>query len=70
MLWWFEREGAVARCQVLDLPHGGYELRIAQPDGTETIEHFTNAADLAKRQQAVNEEFKANGWAGPHGWRI
>lgn len=70
MFWWFEREGRYMRCEVLDLPHGGYELRICNPDGTERVEYFPDSADLARRQRSVEHELAAEGWSGPHGWNL
>jgi hypothetical protein len=70
VFWWFEREGAYTRCEVLDLPTGGFELRIVNHDGTEQVEHFSNVAELAKRQEAVNAQLRNAGWVGPHGWVI
>jgi hypothetical protein len=55
---------------VLDLPAGGFELRVVEPDGLEKIEHFADATTLARRQQAVEERLAADGWTGPHGWLL
>jgi hypothetical protein len=70
VFWWFERNGTYTRCEVLDLPTGGFELRVVDPDGQEEIEHFADAATLARRQQAVEEQLAADGWTGPHGWLL
>lgn len=70
MFWWFERRGALTRCEVLDLPTGGFELRVVHPNGTEQVEHFAEATDLAKRQQEVHSALASAGWSGPHGWVI
>ena len=70
MFWWFERHGVYVRCEVLDLPGGGYELRIVDPDGTEHAEHFSDSTDLAKRQRTVERDLTAQGWSGPHGWNL
>lgn len=70
VFWWFERQGVYVRCEALDLPGGGYELRIVDPDGTEHVEHFPDSADLAKRQRAVERDLTAHGWSGPHGWNL
>ena len=69
MFWWFEREGVYTRYEVIELPEGaGYELKIIDPDGTEHVERFTDADELANRQRALEAELKAQGWTGPHGW--
>jgi len=65
---WFERQGTYTRCEVLDLPAGGYELRVVHPDGTELVEHFERADDVADRQRAIEADLKSTGWTGPHGW--
>jgi hypothetical protein len=68
VFWWFEREGVYTRYEVLELPGGGYELRIIEANGNEHVEHFQYADDLAKRQRALEAELKSQGWTGPHGW--
>lgn len=68
MFWWFEREGAYLRCEVLELPAGGYELRVIREDGSEQVERFSDATALAVRQQKVVDDLEDNGWSGPHGW--
>jgi hypothetical protein len=66
MFWWFERGGQHLRFEVLDL-QDGFELRVTFPDGSEQIERFASSSDLARRQQRLQSEFCADGWAGPHG---
>jgi hypothetical protein len=70
MLWWFERAGLRTTLEVLDLPTGEYELRIADANGAEQVEHFTNATDLAKRQQAIQDALVAKGWERSGGWLV
>jgi hypothetical protein len=67
MFWWFERKGSYARCEVLELPSGGYELRVINPEGNERVEYFDDANELASRQRAVEEGLTSDGWTGPHG---
>ena len=45
-------------------------LASLEPDGTELVERFTDSSDLEKRQHAVINEVKNNGWSGPHGWNL
>jgi hypothetical protein len=66
VFWWFERGREHLRFEVLDL-RDGFELRVSYPDGTEHVESFTNAHDLATRQQKLQHKFAAEGWVGPHG---
>ena len=68
MLWWFEREGHKARIEVLNLATGEYELRVVDGDGVEHVEHFVEAADLAKRQQEIQDRLISQGWNGPSSW--
>ena len=50
----------------LPLPTDGFELRIAEPDGTELGERFNDSSDLAKRPHALIDEIKDAGRDGPH----
>jgi len=68
VFWWFERRGTYTRYEVLELPQGGYELRVIDADGGERVERFQYADDLASRQCALEAELKSAGWTGPHGW--
>jgi hypothetical protein len=68
MFWWFERGGSYLRCEVLQLARDQFELRVVKADGTEQIEQFTDASELARRQHTVVAELAADGWSGPHGW--
>jgi hypothetical protein len=69
MLWWFEREALRTTIEVLNHPAGEYELHVVDSDGIEQVEHFTNATDLAKRQQAIQDTLVAQGWAQAGGWK-
>jgi hypothetical protein len=69
MLWWFEREGLRTTIEVLNLPTDEYELRLVDAGGVERVEHFTNAIDLAKRQQAIQDMLVGQGWAQTGGWK-
>jgi hypothetical protein len=70
MLWWFERAGRHTRVEVLQLATDDYELRVIDADGVEQIEHFTNAVDLAKRQETIQQTLVECGWTGPQGWML
>jgi hypothetical protein len=43
---------------------------VIDPDGVEQIEHFTNAVDLAKRQETIQHTLVASGWTGPQDWML
>jgi hypothetical protein len=70
MLWWFEREGRKTRVEVLNLATGDYELHIIDGDGVEHVEHFTDAAELARRQQQIQDALFSQGWSGPNSWIV
>lgn len=70
MLWFFEREGLQTRVEVLHLPDGTYELRVLDADEAEHVERFTNAAELAKSQQAIQDALIANGWQRSGEWLV
>lgn len=68
MFWWFERDGAYTRFEVLEISPGQFELRLIAADGSEHVELFTDANALAARQRSVEADLRTNGWTGPHGW--
>jgi len=70
MFWWFERKGELLRVEVLQTAQQEFELRVIAPDGAESMEMFSTAEDLAKRQEEVLATISKDGWSGPHGWII
>lgn len=70
MFWWFERRGEFLRYEARDLPAGGFELRVINPDGTEHVENFSDSGDLTKRQITFEHDLASDGWTGPHGWNL
>jgi hypothetical protein len=70
MLWWFEREGREVRMEVLHLSAGDYEFRIIGDDGVEHVEHFTDAAELARRQLEIEGELLSKGWSRSSRWIV
>ena len=70
MFWWFERRGEFLRYEARDLPAGGFELRVINPDGTEHVENFSDSGDLARRQVTFEHDLATEGWTGPHGWNL
>ena len=68
MFWWFERSGEFLRLEVLQLAPDQFELRVIRSDGSESIEMFSNAQELGKRQAELQREVRDDGWNGPHGW--
>ena len=68
MFWLFERAGELLRLEVLQLAPNLFELRVIRADGLQTVETFSNAQDLGKRQEELHRAMKKEGWSGPHGW--
>jgi len=67
VFWWFERRGELIRLEVLELDANRFELLLISADGTETVETFTNAQDLARRQKQLQDAMSREGWRGPQG---
>jgi hypothetical protein len=65
MFWWFERRGKFTCLEVLELPTGGYEVRVLAPDGTEQIEHVATYAELKVRYDFVRAQLHDTEWTGP-----
>jgi hypothetical protein len=68
MFWWFERDGALLRVEVLQLAADLFELRVIHADGREVVETFSNSDELARRQMQLQQGISDDGWTGPHGW--
>jgi len=66
---WFERRGQYLRYEARQTS-GGYELRIVEPDGTETVEEFAESEELTARQIEFERQLATDGWGGPHGWNL
>ena len=67
MFWWFERRGELLRLEVLQLSAQAFELRVIRDDGSESIETFADARQLARRQSQLQHEVTKDGWMGPRG---
>jgi hypothetical protein len=65
MFWWYERRGKFTVVEVLELPTGGYELRIVAPDGTEQIEHVSTYDALKVRYDFLRAQLLSANWTGP-----
>jgi hypothetical protein len=50
------------------VPTGECGQRFVDVNGVEQVEHFTKAADLAKRQQALQDTLVGQGWARSGRW--
>jgi hypothetical protein len=62
--------GLHTRVEVLHLASGRYELRIFDAKGAEHVELFTDAGDLARRQQAVQDALIPQGWERADEWSL
>jgi len=65
MFWWFERRGKFTCLEIVELPTGGYEVRVLAPDGTEQIEHVATDAELKVRYDFVRAQLHDTEWTGP-----
>ena len=70
MFWWFKRRDDLLRYEARDLPTGGFELRIVDPDGCERVETFEDETALMRRQVEFERQLRDSGWTGPHGWNM
>jgi hypothetical protein len=71
MVWFYERHGTFIRCETRALtPAAGFELLIIHPDGTETVERFTDSHTLERRQREIETTLTHDGWQGPFGRTI
>lgn len=66
MLWTFDRDGEMLRCEIRrDGVGSGYELIITNPDRSQRMERFENTAALIKRSFDLQREFIEAGWRCP-----
>ncbi len=66
MIWFFERRGEHLRCEIRTQVEGDrYDLVITHPDGTETVETFTDSRELSRRAGELEETLRRHGWNGP-----
>ena len=70
MFTWFRRGDEYIRYEARQVSTGVYELTIMKPDGSETVERFSDEQALADRQTTVQRELERDGWTGPHGWNL
>jgi hypothetical protein len=63
MLWTFQRKGEQLVYEIrLSADTGGFELAIHQPDGTETVERFTDSAGVDRRALELQQQLLNDGW--------
>ena len=67
MIWFFERQGDHLRCEVRTQIEGDrFDLVITHPDGTETVESFTDDKELNRRTLELQARWHREGWNGPY----
>jgi hypothetical protein len=65
MLYFFEREGSVIRCEIrMDWNGSGYELVIDGPNAAR-VEHFKEPTALEERWVEIEGRLLSEGWAEP-----
>lgn len=68
MIWFFERKGDHLRCEIRTQVEGDrYDLVITRPDGTESVEQFTDSRALSHRTAELEQAMRRDGWSGPFG---
>ena len=70
MFYWFQRGQEFLRYESREVSKGAYQLVVVTADGTERVEHFTDAGALHARQVVLARELEDEGWDGPHGWNL
>jgi PadR family transcriptional regulator PadR len=53
--------------EALQVAPDSYDLRTFHADGSEQVEAFTDAGELAARQRALQDVLFTDGWTGPYG---
>lgn len=63
MLWTFHRKGEQLVYEIrLSADAPGFELAIRQPDGTETVERFTDSTGVDRRSLELQQQLLNDGW--------
>jgi hypothetical protein len=70
MFTWFRKDEKFIGYEAREISTGQFELVVRQPDGTETVERFSDQQALIDRQLALQRELEEQGWSGPHGWNL
>lgn len=66
MIWFFERKGEHLRCEIrMQIEGDRYDLVIVHPDGSETIESFSDSRELSRRTAELEQALRGEGWDGP-----
>lgn len=66
MIWFFERQHARLSYEIRRATEGTeYELVITNPDGSQQVEAFTDAALLMERSVRLRDALLTQGWRVP-----
>ena len=67
MFYFFQRGPDFVRCEISGDENAGYVVVITEPDGRERAERFPTSDAAHARWLEIQEQFKNEGWWGPHG---
>ena len=67
MFYFFQRGPEFVRCEISGDAASGYRVIVTEPDGQERVETFASSDAAHSRWLAIQEQFKTEGWWGPHG---
>ena len=67
MFYFFQRGADFVRCEIAGDERSGYRVTITEPDGQERSEAFATSDEAHARWLQIQEQFKNDGWWGPHG---
>ncbi len=66
MLWIFERQGELMRCEIRREGDGaGFEMIVTTADGSQRMERFDETHDLIRRTLDLQREMLESGWRQP-----
>jgi hypothetical protein len=67
VFYFFQRGTDFVRCEISGDDQSGYRITITEPNGAERTETFETGDAAHARWLEIQEQFKGNGWWGPHG---
>lgn len=67
MFYFFQRDGDFVRCEINGDDESGYRVTITEPGGSERDEIYPSSDAAHARWLELQEQYKSEGWWGPHG---
>jgi len=67
VFYFFQRGPDFVRCEINGDHKAGYRITIIEPDGAERTETMDSSEAAHARWLEIQEQFKGDGWWGPHG---